>query len=80
MAWVRFPDGSRRKVERADQDDAETDLEELLADREEAGSPGVRRRRLATFGDVIDGWEGAGCPRSTGTKSWAVAILAIRRT
>lgn len=68
MAWVRFPDGTRKKVERADQTDAERDLDDLLADREEARSPGVRRRRLATFDDVLDGWEAAGCPRATGTK------------
>ena len=29
MAWVRFPDGSRRKVERIDKADAERDLAEL---------------------------------------------------
>jgi hypothetical protein len=31
MAWVRFPDGSRRKVERYERADAEADLQELLA-------------------------------------------------
>ena len=29
MAWVRFPDGSRRKVERVEKSDAEADLNEL---------------------------------------------------
>ena len=30
MAWVRFPNGSRRKVERVDKADAKRDLDELL--------------------------------------------------
>jgi hypothetical protein len=30
MAWVRFPDGSRRKVERVEKAHAEADLNELL--------------------------------------------------
>jgi hypothetical protein len=30
MAWVRFPDGTRRKVERQDRDDAQRDLDVLL--------------------------------------------------
>jgi len=30
MAWVRFPDGSRRKVERLDKADAQRDLDELF--------------------------------------------------
>jgi len=33
MAWLRFPDGSRRKVERVDKPDAEADLKDLLAER-----------------------------------------------
>jgi hypothetical protein len=40
MAWVRFPDGSRRKVERVDKAAAERDLNELLALRAEEASPG----------------------------------------
>ena len=31
MAWVRFPDGSRRKVERVEKRYAQADLDELLA-------------------------------------------------
>ena len=54
MAWVRFPDGSRRKVERVDKAQAERDLNELLALRAEEASPGPRRLRLATFDEVID--------------------------
>lgn len=30
MAWVRFPDGSRRKVERVEKSDAQADLDRLL--------------------------------------------------
>ena len=30
MAWVRFPDGARRKVERVDKKAAQEDLDELL--------------------------------------------------
>jgi len=62
MAWVRFPDGSRRKVERVSKADAQHDLNELLALRASAESPGPRRQRLATFGDVIDAWMAEGCP------------------
>jgi integrase len=65
MAWVTFPDGSRRKVERAKKADADTDLNELLAIRSAEGAPGQRRQRLATFNDVIDEWLEAGCPAGT---------------
>lgn len=64
MAWVRFPDGSRRKVERIEKADAERDLNELLALRAEAGTAGPRRERLASFDDVIDDWFAAGCPKA----------------
>jgi hypothetical protein len=63
MAWVRFPDGSRGKVERVDKADAERDLNELLALRAEEESPGPRRLRLATFNEVIDDWF-ADCPKA----------------
>ena len=36
MAWVRFPDGSRRKVERVDKSAALRDLDELLTLRAES--------------------------------------------
>jgi integrase len=62
MAWVRFPDGSRRKVERINKADAQHDLDELLARRASAETPGPRRQRLATFGEVIDAWMVEGCP------------------
>ena len=39
MAWVRFPDGSRRKVERADRADAQRDLDESLALRAQSIVP-----------------------------------------
>ena len=65
MAWVRFPDGSRRKVERVDKADAESDLNELLALRAADGEPSPRRERLVTFNEVLDTWLGAGCPSAT---------------
>ena len=67
MAWVRFPDGSRRKVERVDRADAERDLDELLALRAEHSAPDHRRRRQATFAEVLDAWFEAGCPNATPT-------------
>jgi integrase len=65
MAWVRFPDGSRRKVERIEKADAERDLQKLLAERAQGnGSPPASRLRLATFNDVLDAWVAAGCPKA----------------
>lgn len=52
MAWVRFPDGSRRKIERVDRSDAEADLDKLLELRAKAQTPGRRRQRLVTGGFV----------------------------
>jgi integrase len=69
MAWVRFPDGSRRKVERVDKADAQQDLDELLALRAQALDPGPRRSRLATFNEVIDAWFDAGCPNVVPTSN-----------
>ena len=63
MAWVRFPDGSRRKVERTNRADAQRDLDALLAVRDGAADVGPSRQRLATFADVLDRWIEAGCPR-----------------
>lgn len=65
MAWVRFPDGSRRKVERVRRADAERDLDALLALRAENKTPETRHRRLATFAEVLDAWFEAGCPNAT---------------
>ena len=62
MAWVRFPDGSRRKVERVAKADAQRDLDDLLNQRAQAESPDPARTRQATFADVIDSWFAAGCP------------------
>lgn len=41
-----------------------SDLNDLLALRAEQGSPDPRRRRLATFNEVIDDWFAAGCPKA----------------
>jgi hypothetical protein len=68
MAWVRFPDGSRRKIERANKADAQADLDELLALRAQSIDPGPRRVRLATFDEVIDAWFEDGCPNSSASK------------
>lgn len=62
MAWVRFPDGTRRKVERVDKSEAQEDLAELLALRAQSLDPGPRRARQASFKEVIDRWYEAGCP------------------
>ena len=43
MAWVRFPDGSRRKVERVDKADAQRDLDRLLEQRAQSLDAGPRR-------------------------------------
>ncbi len=67
MAWVRYPDGSRRKVERVDKADAQRDLDELVALRAQALDPGLRRERAATFNEVIDAWFEAGCPNAAPT-------------
>lgn len=62
MAWVRFPDGSRRKVERVDKADAQRDLDELLTLRAQSVDPGPRREKLASFAEVIEAWFAEGCP------------------
>ncbi len=67
MAWVRFPDGSRRKVERVTKADAQRDLDELVALRAQSLDPGPRREKLASFAEVIEAWFGADCPNSTPT-------------
>ena len=69
MAWVRFPDGSRRKVERVVKADAQRDLDDLVALRAESGVRGPLRQRLAAFDEVIDGWLAAGCPSASSTRS-----------
>jgi len=68
MAWVRFPDGTRRKVERLDKADAQADLDELLALRAQDKDPGPRRQKMLSFNEVIEGWFEAGCPNVAPTK------------
>jgi len=67
LAWVRFPDGSRRRVSRVDKSDALNDLAALLALRAEGDAPSPRRARSATFDEVIDAWFEAGCPNVSPT-------------
>lgn len=62
MAWVRFPDGSRRKIERVEKADAQADLDALLTLRAQAQSPDAPRNRLASFAEVIEAWVADGCP------------------
>ena len=62
MAWVRFPDGSRRKVERTDKAAAQADLDDLLTLRAQASGPDPVRTKQATFADVIEAWFAEGCP------------------
>ncbi len=65
MGWVRFPDGTRRKIERITKADAELDLDRLLAERDGGSEAGPRRQLLASFNDVIDAWFADGCPSSS---------------
>lgn len=67
MAWVRFPDGSRRRVKRLDKRDAQRDLEELLALRASNGAPQPKRERLASFDEILDAWFADGCPTASPT-------------
>jgi integrase len=67
MAWVRFPDGSRRKVERVEKAEAKRDLEQLLALRAQALSPEPRRTKLVSFDEIFDAWFEAGCPNVSPT-------------
>ena len=67
MAWVRFPDGSRRKVERVTKADAQRDLDQLVALRAQSLDPGPRREKQASFAEVIEAWFAAGCPNSSPT-------------
>lgn len=69
MAWVRFPDGSRRKVERVDKADAQRDLDLLLEQRALSSGAGPRRERLASFGEIIEAWFEADCANVSPTRS-----------
>src|SRR3546814_883380 len=69
MAWGRFPDGSRRKVERADKIDAQSALDALVELRMQSLDPGRRRDRSLTFNEIIDAWFEAGCPNVSPTKT-----------
>ncbi|HET8930210.1 MAG TPA: hypothetical protein VFN21_06085 [Acidimicrobiales bacterium] len=68
MAWVRFPDGTRRKVERISKHDALTDLDQLLALCDDGLAAAPSRTRLATFDEILDAWFEAGCPNVSPTR------------
>ncbi|MCU0270302.1 MAG: site-specific integrase [Acidimicrobiales bacterium] len=80
MAWVRFPDGSRRKVERVEKADAQADLDELLTLRVQAASPDPARNRQATFAEVIEAWFADGCPNVSPTRASRHARLKKANT
>ncbi|MDA3038662.1 MAG: site-specific integrase [Actinomycetota bacterium] len=68
MAWVRFPDGSRRKVERAVKADAQADLDALVTLRAQSKLPDPVRSKSTTFADAIEAWFDAGCPNVAPTR------------
>lgn len=67
MAWVRYPDGSRRKIERIREADARRDLRVLLDERH-AGIT-ARTEGSVTFAALIDAWIDAGCPNVVPVRS-----------
>lgn len=69
MAWVRFPDGSRRKVERAEKAAAQADLEELLTLRAQGQAAEQRHTKQLTFDEVLNDWFDAGCPNVSPTRT-----------
>jgi hypothetical protein len=68
MAWVRFPDGTRKKVERVDKAAAHRDLDDLIELRSSGDEAAPRRERPASFGEVLDAWIAAGCPTVSPTR------------
>lgn len=68
MAWVRFPDGSRRKVERAVKADAQADLDALVTLRAQSKLPDPVGSKGTTFADAIKAWFDAGCPNVAPTR------------
>lgn len=69
MAWVRFPDGTRRKVERIEKADAQADLDRLIALRAQGAEPDGKRLRQLTFNELIEEWFAAGCPNVAPTRA-----------
>ena len=69
MAWVRFPDGTRKKVERVEKADAQRDLDELVTLRAQGTAPSARGLAQVTFDEIIDEWFAAGCPNVLPTKA-----------
>ena len=66
---VRFPDGTRKKVERVEKADAQRDLDELTSLRALGSVPETKNVRQATFDEIIDEWFAAGCPNVLPTKA-----------
>ncbi len=80
MAWVRFPDGSRRKVERVEKVDAQADLDALITLRAQAQAPDAPKQRLASFADVIEAWFGDGCPNVAPSRTSRHARVKLPNT
>ncbi len=68
MAWVRFPDGSRRKVERAVKADAQADLDALVTLRAQSMLPDPVGSKGTTFAEAIQAWFDADCPNVAPTR------------
>ncbi len=66
---MRFPDGTRKKVERVEKADAQRDLDELTSLRALGTAPSAKNLRQATFDEIIDEWFAAGCPNVLPTKA-----------
>ena len=78
MAWVRFPDGTRKKVERVEKADAQRDLDELVSLRALGAAPSAKNVRQATFDEIIDEWFAAGCLNVLATKASRHARVSRR--
>ena len=80
MAWVRFADGTRRKVERREKAEAQRDLDRLLELRAQDELPDPKREKLASFNQVLDAWLAAGCPTASPTRRTRHATLKSPNT
>ena len=68
MAWVRFPDGSRRKVERVVKAEAQADLDVLLNLRAQGQGPAPVGAKGTTFAEAIEAWFDDDCPNVAPTR------------
>ncbi len=68
MAWVHFPDGSRRKVEHIVKAEAQADLDVLLNLRARGQGPTPVGVKGTTFAEVIQAWFDDDCPNVAPTR------------